>query len=50
MNIEWEDVFCRSVDFDPKCGRNAIAAMLLEELRDVQSDVAEVGRGARASG
>ena len=47
LNIEWEDVFCRSVDFDPKCGRNAIAAMLLEELRDVQSDVAEVGRGAK---
>ncbi|KMN83862.1 hypothetical protein VK98_00055 [Chromobacterium sp. LK11] len=47
LNIEWEDVFCRTVDFDPKCGKGAIAAMLLEELRDVQSDVAEVGRGVK---
>ncbi|GGY14852.1 type I polyketide synthase [Paludibacterium paludis] len=47
LNIEWEDVFCRSLDIDPKASRTAAAEMILEELGDPQTDLAEVGRGAQ---
>ncbi|WP_137936799.1 type I polyketide synthase [Chitinivorax sp. B] len=47
LNIEWEDSFCRTVDIDPKASKAAAATMILEELGDAQTDVGEIGRGAK---
>lgn len=46
LNIEWPGVFCRSVDIAPNCTRALAAEMVLEELGDSRTDLAEVGRGA----
>ena len=47
LNIEWEGTFCRSVDIDPKCSKELAAQIVLEELSDSATGLAEVGRGTK---
>ncbi|MBB5016759.1 acyl transferase domain-containing protein/NADP-dependent 3-hydroxy acid dehydrogenase YdfG [Chitinivorax tropicus] len=47
LNIEWEQTFCRTVDLDPKANKALAASMIVEELSDACTDVAEIGRGAK---
>ncbi|MCW7539467.1 SDR family NAD(P)-dependent oxidoreductase [Aquabacterium sp. A7-Y] len=47
LNIEWEHSFCRTVDIAPRVSKAVAAAMILEELGDAQTEIAEVGRGAK---
>ncbi|MDE9454422.1 type I polyketide synthase [Xenorhabdus bovienii] len=45
LNIEWKNVFCRTVDIDARVKGSDVAKMVLEELQDSRTDLAEVGRG-----
>ena len=44
LSIEWDRAFCRTVDIDPKCNKVLAANIVLEELRDSATALAEVGR------
>ncbi|WP_240487662.1 SDR family NAD(P)-dependent oxidoreductase [Photorhabdus australis] len=44
LNIEWKNVFCRTLDIDVWVEPRAVAQILIEELQDSRTDLAEVGR------
>ncbi|CBJ82077.1 hypothetical protein XBJ2_1560045 [Xenorhabdus bovienii str. Jollieti] len=45
LNIEWKNVFCRTVDIDARVKDSDAAKMVVEELQDSRTDMGEVGRG-----
>ncbi|WP_434523954.1 SDR family NAD(P)-dependent oxidoreductase [Photorhabdus asymbiotica] len=45
LNIEWKNVLCRTLDIDVSVEPNDVAQILIEELQDSRTDLAEVGRG-----
>ncbi|MFK3779297.1 SDR family NAD(P)-dependent oxidoreductase [Agrobacterium sp. NPDC089420] len=45
LAAEWDEVFCRFVDIDPALPDEDAADILIEELEDPQTALAEVGRG-----
>lgn len=45
LNIEWKNVFCRTVDIDARIKDHEVAKIVLEELQDSRTDLAEIGRG-----
>ena len=49
LSVEWDDVFCRFVDIDPALPDEEAAGILIEELEDPQTALAEVGRGPDGS-
>lgn len=44
LNIEWKTTFCRALDIDVRLKSSEVANVLLQELQDVNRDLAEVGR------
>ncbi|WP_081988926.1 MULTISPECIES: type I polyketide synthase [Xenorhabdus] len=44
LNIEWGNVFCRTIDIDARMKDSDVAKIVIEELQDSRTDVAEIGR------
>ncbi|PHM54836.1 type I polyketide synthase [Xenorhabdus hominickii] len=44
LNIEWGNVFCRTIDIDVRIKDNDVAQIVMEELQDHRTDLAEIGR------
>ncbi|MDE9427374.1 type I polyketide synthase [Xenorhabdus bovienii] len=44
LNIEWKNVFCRTVDIDARVKDSDVAKIVVEELQDSRTDMGEVGR------
>lgn len=47
LNIEWKTTFCRMLDIDASLKSSEVASVLLQELQDVNRELAEVGRTAQ---
>lgn len=47
LNIEWKKTFCRTLDIDARLKSSDAASVLLQELQDVNRDLAEVGRNTQ---
>lgn len=45
LNIEWKNVFCRTLDINAQVKPRDVALILIEELQDSCTDLTEVGRG-----
>ncbi len=43
LNLEWEPVFCRAIDLDPRMGAASAAHIVLAELHDPNRLITEVG-------
>ncbi|MCP4295794.1 MAG: SDR family NAD(P)-dependent oxidoreductase [Proteobacteria bacterium] len=43
LNIEWNNVFCRAVDIDPKCSSTIKSEIILNEFFDYDSTTVEIG-------
>ncbi|MDX7999536.1 SDR family NAD(P)-dependent oxidoreductase [Xenorhabdus sp. Reich] len=44
LNIEWGNVFCRTVDIDARINNSDVAKIVIEELQDSRTELAEIGR------
>ncbi|MCN4143577.1 MAG: SDR family NAD(P)-dependent oxidoreductase [Thiohalomonas sp.] len=42
-NLEWEDVFCRAIDFSPETNDKDAAQLLMDEVFDPDLSITEVG-------
>lgn len=47
LNAEWKTTFCRTLDIDARLKSGEAASVLLQELQDVNRELAEVGRNAQ---
>lgn len=47
LNAEWKNAFCRTLDIDASLKGGEAASILLQELQDVNRELAEVGRKAQ---
>ncbi|PHM72636.1 type I polyketide synthase [Xenorhabdus sp. KJ12.1] len=45
LNIEWVNVFCRTVDIDTRIKDSDVAKIVMEELQDSRTEIGEIGRG-----
>ncbi|CDL82475.1 type I polyketide synthase [Xenorhabdus szentirmaii] len=46
LNSEWGNTFCRTVDIDSRISNSDVAKIVMEELKDTRTDLAEIGRSA----